>query len=148
MLTSDRALDSIRCGHSPEFAHPVAAGNAVYRGSIVAVCQDGTIVQAGTAAPSSPIVAVEGIARQGQDNTGTSNVYGANSGAGDVWIEKGAWALPFDAAPTWANKGAAVYAIDDETVSLTETPEGGTARLQVGTLAGIDPAGTPWVYIS
>ncbi|GBQ19908.1 hypothetical protein AA12717_0391 [Gluconacetobacter sacchari DSM 12717] len=148
MLTDDRALDSMVCGHAPEFAHPVASASRVYRGSVVAVCQDGTIVRAGTAAPPSPIVAIEGIAQYGQDNTGTSNVYGANSGAGLVPVRKGAWALPFDVAPTWANKGAPVYAVDDETVSLTQTPEGGDARLQVGVLTGIDSTGTPWTYIS
>ncbi|GAB6968393.1 hypothetical protein JCM25156A_24310 [Komagataeibacter kakiaceti JCM 25156] len=55
--------------------------------------------------------------------------------------------MPFDTAPTWANVGATVYAIDDETVSLTETPEGGTARLQVGTLSGLDENGVPFVLI-
>ena len=148
MLTDDRALDRMSCGSSPEFAHPVASANRVYRGSITAVCQDGTIVQAGIAAPPSPIVAIAGIAQYGQDNTGTSNVFGANSGPGVVPALRGAWALPFDVAPTWANKGAPVYAVDDETVSLTETPDGGTARLQVGVLAGIDSTGTPWTLIS
>lgn len=148
MLTDDRALDRMACGHSPEFAHPVAAACRVYRGSIVALCQDGTIVQAGTDAPPSPIVAIEGVAQYGQDNSGTSNVYGANSGPGLVPVRRGAWALPFDVAPTAANKGAAVYAVDDETVSLTETPASGPARLQVGTLTGIDSTGTPWTLIS
>lgn len=148
MLTDDRALTRIPCGHGPEFAHPVAAGMRVFRGSISAACQDGTIVQAGTAAPPSPIVACAGIARHAQDNTGTSNVYGEHTGAGGVWCERGTWALPFDVAPTWANFGAPVYAVDDETVSLTQTPEGGAARMQVGTFAGIDMQGTPWTYIA
>ncbi|MFT8921668.1 hypothetical protein [Acetobacter sp.] len=148
MLTDDRALTRIPCGHGPEFALPVAAGMKVYRGSIAAVCQDGTLVQAAVAAPPSPIVGIAGIARHGQDNTGTSNVYGDQTGAGDVWCERGTWALPFDVAPTWADLNKPVYAVDDETVSLTQTPEGGSAREQVGTFAGLDAQGTAWTYLA
>lgn len=148
MLSNDRALDRIPCGHGPEFALPVAGGARVFRGSIAVVCQDGTLVQAGAAAPASPIVACAGIARHGQDNTGASNTFSEQTGAGPVWCERGTWALPFDAAPTWADKNKPVYAVDDETVSLTETPEGGAARIQVGTFAGLDAAGTPWTYLA
>ncbi|GAB6965964.1 hypothetical protein JCM25156A_32220 [Komagataeibacter kakiaceti JCM 25156] len=146
-LSDDRALDRIRCGARPEFPLSVAAGFCVYRGAITAVCQDGTAVPAGSTGTPSPLVAIMGIARGRQDNSGTSQVYGDQSGPGPAWIEKDAFALPFDTAPTWANVGATVYAIDDETVSLTETPEGGTARLQVGTLSGLDENGVPFVLI-
>lgn len=148
MLTDDRALDRIPCGHGPEFGLPLGAGMKLYRGSIAAVCQNGTLAQAGTPAPPSPIVACAGIARQGQDNTGASNVYGDQSGAGNVWCERGTWALPFDVAPTWADAQKPVYAVDDQTVSLTQTPEGGAARIQVGILAGLDAAGVPWTYLA
>lgn len=148
MLTDDRTLVRIPCGHGPEFGLPVAAGMKVFRGSIAAVCQNGTLAQAGAAAPPSPIVAIAGIARHGQDNTGASNTFGEHSGAGNVWCERGTWALPFDVAPAWADVNKPVYAVDDETVSLTQTPEGGSARMQVGTFAGLDAQGTAWTYLA
>ncbi|MBM9400374.1 hypothetical protein JUN65_02040 [Gluconacetobacter azotocaptans] len=147
MLASDRALGRLAVLPGPTFGHSVAAGFTVHRGSIVAVCQDSTIVPAGSTGTPSPLVAIVGLSPRLQINTGTFPGVGENVGPGPVTPEKGCWALPFDAAPTWANVGAPVYAIDDETVSLTETPEGGTARLQVGTLAGLDVDGTPYVLI-
>lgn len=147
MLTTDRVLDQKQCSTGPVFGGSVANGFAVKKGSIAGICQDGTIVPAGTANPPTPIVAIGGICDRGQDNTGTSNTYGASTGPGPVDMLNGCWALPFDVAPTWAAKGKPVYAVDDETVSLTETPDGGAARLQVGTLAGLETNGTPYVLI-
>lgn len=147
MLTADRTLTRRRTALLAEFAAPVATGCAVYRGSIAAVCQDGTLVQAGIAAPPSPIVGVLGIAAHQQINLANAPSTDGFYGPGMVHCERGAWALPFDVAPTWANLDAAVYAVDDETVSLTQTPEGGTARVKVGTLTGFDLDGTPYVQI-
>ena len=53
--------------------------------------------------------------------------------------------LVFDTAPTFPNLGAAVYAIDDERVSLSSNSN---ARLQIGTLDGFDTDGTPYTRIS
>lgn len=161
-LTRDRGLPEKQVPHAAEFGHSVAAGFRVYRGSIVAVCQDGTIVPAGTtAATPSPVVAIAGIARQLKDNTAIDSVVQGNSvGDHPISVKKGCFSLPFDVVPTWGDVGKPVYAVDDETVSLSS---GGTSaaastgsgsapapstRLQVGTLAGLEPDGTPFVTIS
>ncbi|MFT8422074.1 MAG: hypothetical protein ABF479_17425 [Gluconacetobacter sp.] len=148
-LTADRKLDRLATvPRTPEFGGVVAAGYALWRGSIAAVCADGTLVPAGaTGTPSAP-VGVLGLAEHQQINTpnfpGMGQFVG---GATPVKCEKGAWALPFDVAPSWANLNAPVYAVDDQTVSLTQTPEGASARLLVGTLIGFDLGGTPYVEI-
>lgn len=148
-LTADRKLDRLATvPRTPEFGGLVATGYTLWRGSIVVVCADGTLVPAGaTGTPSAP-VAVLGMAEHQQINTpnfpGMGRFVG---GATAVKCEKGAWALPFDANPTWANVNAPVYAVDDETVSLTQTPNGGSARLLVGTLIGFDLDGVPYVEI-
>lgn len=147
-LTKDRVLPEKKVSHAPEFPLTVAAGSRVFRGSICLVCKDGSVVPAGTAAPPSPVVACAGIARHAQDNTGTSSVVGAQVGAGPLWCEKSCYGLPFDTAPTWADVNKPVYAVDDETVSLTKTPSSGSARLQVGTLSGLEADGTPYVLIA
>ncbi|WP_308719196.1 hypothetical protein [Komagataeibacter xylinus] len=147
MLSADRVLKYKMGPVAVEFAQPVAAGCSVFRGSITAVCQDGTLVQAGAAAPPSPMVGILGIAQHQQINTAGAPGTDAFYGGGTVRCRKGTWALPFDVAPTWADFDKPVYAVDDETVSLTQTPEGGTARLLVGTLCGLDADGTPYVEI-
>ncbi|UMM63818.1 hypothetical protein [Aristophania vespae] len=160
MLTKDRVVSEKFSTHAPEFAHSVAAGHCVYRGSIVAVCEDGTIVPAGSRNTTSPLVAAIGIARQGSDNREGS------SSPSPIWVQKGCYALPFDHMPSWAAIGQDVYAIDDETVSLSDhdmsdhAPEQTEAadatthnvassakRLRAGTLAGIE-AGHAFVLIS
>jgi len=149
-LSADRALDRLATSpRTPEFGGTVAAGFTVYRGSIAVVCADGTIVPAGSVNTPATMVAVLGIAEHQQINAANFPGVGAFvGGSNPVKCEKGAWALPFDTAPTWANLNAPVYAIDDQTVSLTETPSGGSARLQVGTLIGFDfSTGTPYVEI-
>lgn len=160
-LTRDRGVPEKQVPHSAEFGHSVASGFRVYRGSIVAVCQDGTIVPAGTTRPTpTPVVAVVGIARQLKDNADlTGIVQGDSYGSHPIGVERGCFALPFDIAPTWADVGKPVYAVDDETVSLSSTgaaPASGTegtsapaaaTRLQVGTLAGLEPDGTAFVTI-
>ncbi|ATJ89421.1 hypothetical protein HK16_10655 [Acetobacter senegalensis] len=147
-LSKDRTLPEKKVSHAPEFALSVAAGFRVFRGSICIVCQDGSVVPAGTAAPPSPAVASAGIARHAQDNTGTSTVMSAQVGSGPIWCEKSCFGLPFDEAPTWADVGKPVFAVDDETVSLTETPASGAARLQVGTLSGLEADGTAYVLLA
>lgn len=160
-LKADRIVAEKVVPHAPEFGHGVAAGFRVYRGGIVAVCADGTIVPAGaTGTPSQP-VAIAGLARQFKDNgPGASVLNGDMAGPHPIWVKKGCYALPFDAVPTWANVGQPVYAVDDETVSLSSgeksAPASGesssassaaSTRLQVGTLAGFELDGTPYVLI-
>lgn len=148
MLNADRALKTKLAPRGVEFGGYVAAGFVLYRGSITAVCADGTLVPAGAVNTPSPLAAILGIAQHQQINTAHFPAQGAFVGPkGPVNALRGVYALPFDAAPTWADKGKPVYAIDDETVSLTQTSSGGTARLQVGTLAGIDVDGTPYTEI-
>ncbi|MXV35834.1 MULTISPECIES: hypothetical protein [unclassified Saccharibacter] len=168
-LTQDRALSEKLVPHGPEFGHPVAEGFRVYRGSLVAVCADGTIVPAGaTNTPSAP-VAIVGLARQFKDNSAAGSMLNGDMvGSHPIWVKKGCYALPFDTAPTWANLNQTVYAVDDETVSLNQSappPKAASAstgdnetastpsvpaasRLPVGTLVGFEPDGTPFVLIS
>ncbi|GBQ08929.1 hypothetical protein [Saccharibacter floricola] len=171
-LKQDRAVEEKLVPHAPEFGHRVAKGFRVYRGSLVAVCADGTIVPAGvTDTPSAP-VAIVGLARQFKDHSAAGSMFnGDRVGTHPIWVKKGCYALPFDTAPSWANVGQPVYAIDDETVSLSArsgtvaaaadaAPFGSTissdapasmpsstARLSVGTLAGFEVDGTPYVLI-
>lgn len=166
-LKQDRAVDEKIVPHGPEFGHSVAEGFRVYRGSLVAVCADGTIVPAGAAGTPSAPIAIVGLARQFKDNSSGGSMFNGDMvGAYPIWVKKGCYALPFDTAPSWANVGQPVYAIDDETVSLSAThgssstssestaassssptPTSSTARLQVGTLAGFETDGTPYVLI-
>ena len=163
-LTKDRGLSEKAVPHAAEFGHAVAKGFRVFRGSIVALCADNTVVPAGSTGTPSPIVGISGIARQFKDNTGKGGpLTGDAVGDHPIWIKKGCYAIPFDAQPTAASIGQPVYAVDDETVSLSngavpppssggtaESSSSGTssARLQVGTLSGIDLDGTPFVTIS
>ena len=149
MLSADRTLRMKMGPRRAMFAGTAAVGFAIYRGAIAAVCTDGTLVPAASANTPSPIAAILGIARHQQINT--TNFPGVGAFVGSVTpveCETGCFALPFvETAPTWANKGQPVYAVDDESVSLTETPSGGTARLQVGTFAGLDADGTAYTEI-
>lgn len=137
MLAADRVIPERKIAPGPEFPHMVAAGFRLFRNSITAVCADGTVVPAGSATTQ-------------YDNTGAAGLVPDIDTAPGVWIRKGCWALPFDVAPTWANVNAPVYAVDDETVTLTEnagTEAAPANRLQVGTLAGLESDGTPYVLI-
>lgn len=150
MLAADRIIPERKIAPGPEFPHMVAAGFRLFRNSITAVCADGTVVPAGSANTPSPLVAIVGMATTQYDNTGAAGLVPDIDTAPGVWIRKGCWALPFDVAPTWANVNAPVYAVDDETVTLTEnagTEPAPANRLQVGTLAGLESDGTPYVLI-
>lgn len=156
MLNADRALVRLMAARAPLFGHMVAAGFVVYRGSITALLSDGTVIPAGVAAPAGlTVIANIGIASQQQNNLPNQNVISPNYGPGPVEVERGTWDLPFDTAPSWANYGASVYAIDDQTVSLSDgsspasgnTPAVAATRLKIGVLAGFDERGTPFVTI-
>lgn len=148
VLTSDAIYLEKRTPANPEFPGFVATGVRVYRGSLLVRCKDGTFVLPQTKSPAAPAVAVVGIADRGVDNTGAGGLATAVGGSPASWPRKGCFAIPFDTAPDWSSYGKPVYAVDDGTVSLTQTPSGGTARLQVGTFAGIDEAGNAFTLIS
>jgi hypothetical protein len=142
-LTADRLLQFRTSAPRQTYAYSVQAGFKIWRGSIVAICGDETIVPAGATGANPAIVKIVGIASHQQDNT-SSQVPSPWSGSAPVEIYRGVYQLPFDTAPTGANEGAAVYAIDDQTVSLSSSSG---ARLQVGTLDGFDELGNPYVSI-
>lgn len=148
-LTQDAIYREKRTPHAPEFPAFVAEGERVFRGSIVAICKNGTLIRPQTKpASTTSVVGIVGIADRAVDNTGASGLAPTVGAVPASWPRKGCWALPFDTAPDWSALGKAVYAVDDGQVSLTQTPSGGSARLQVGVFAGLDEAGTPFVTIS
>lgn len=144
MLTADRALLR-RVGWENEFAYQVQAGSKVFRGSIVALCLDLTIVPAGSANTGAAQQAVAGVAAEFHDATGAGLPNEFAQPGRYVACLRGLFLLPFDAAPTAAAIHQPVYALDDQTVTLSQ----GTApaHLQVGTLFGFDERGQPWVLI-
>ncbi|KXV50541.1 hypothetical protein AD945_01800 [Gluconobacter albidus] len=148
-LQSDRILVRADGPRLRPFGLVVATGQTVFRGSIAIVFSDGTIAPAGTATPSGLTVAPQtaGIATHFQSNVANPQVMSGQYGPAPVELDRGTYALPFDTAPTWDKLGSPVYAVDDETVSLTETPSGGSARTLVGTFAGLDETGTPFVTL-
>ena len=138
-LSADRKLD-VREKVPVEFGYYVGSGFVVYRGSIVQIRADFTIVPAGSA---GGLVSV-GIAERMQDNTAYTGFTSSLRQPMAVRCRRGSWQLPFDAAPGAASIGAAVYAIDDQTVSLSSNSG---AHLQCGLLEGFDERGNPWVKI-
>jgi hypothetical protein len=145
-LSADRKLDS-RTTWPVEYGYLVAPGSIVYRGSIAAITAAFTIVPAG--GPGAEVIV--GISERQMN--GTPPAQGAPvSGLQPttpiyVKCRKGSFMLPFDAAPPASAIGTPVYAIDDQTVSLSNGAVGGGAatRLQCGVLEGFDQAGNPWV---
>ncbi|MQT14394.1 hypothetical protein [Segnochrobactrum spirostomi] len=117
-----------------EYGYPVKGATRIFARTLVALTSAGLAVPAGTAGA----VKIAGLSLHHADNRD-----GADAG-GIVRTERGTYALSFDVAPTAANLRAAVYAVDDVTVSLDSSSG---ARLQVGTLDGIE-AGTPWTRVS
>ena len=151
MLTSDRVLRELaQQPVKPEWACRPAANVTIYRGAIVAVCQDGTIVPAGAAAPAtpaSPLVQIMGIADHQHNNPPGCPGTGLCGGPHPVRGRRRPVALPFDVLPTWASVGKPVYAVDDQTVTLTQAASANVNRLQVGVLSGFDLDGTPFVAL-
>ncbi len=136
-LSADRKLD-VREKVPVEFGYYVGAGFIVYRGSIVAIRADFTIVPAGSA---GALVNV-GIAERMQSNLPPTGFTSSLQAPMAVRCRRGSWQLPFDVVPVAANIGAAVYAIDDQTVSLSSNSG---AHLQCGVLEGFDERFNPWV---
>jgi hypothetical protein len=106
-----------------EFGYPVAPGEQIWRGGVVGVNASGQLQRIQT----SGTVAGFGVASKDYSNVGN-----ASASTVSVVAMKGCWALTVPSATT-ANIGAAVYASDDNTLTLTA----GSLH-QVGILAGIE----------
>lgn len=148
-LSADRIVNH-RQSIPVEYGYMVQAGAHVYRGSIVALCSDYTLIPAGSV--GAPVaVAIVGIAAR-QQIGGPPPVGAVQSSLNSqtaVKCRKGSFQLPFDAPPPASAIGTPVYAIDDQTVSLSNGASGGGAatHLQVGVLEGFDERGNPWTKI-
>ena len=124
-----------RHGSEPDknrFGYPVAPNEVVYRGSLIALNASNQIVRVQTAGA----VTFLGIANKQLNNVGN-----ASPSTGYVEGLKGTWSIPVPGV-TQAN-GATVYAVDDGTVSLTNTG----SLFTVGVLAGID-VGTGKTFVT
>jgi hypothetical protein len=106
-----------------EFGYPVAPGEKVFRGGLIAINSSGYAQRVQT----SGSVTVIGICDRDYDNTASS----APSSQKVVGM-RGCYALTV-AGATFSNINANVYATDDNTLQLSST-----SALLVGTLAGFE----------
>jgi hypothetical protein len=127
-LTADIKVDE-RLG-GKRFAYGLKAGVKLYRGSVIAVTSAGLVVRAGDAGAA----AIVGISPSLLDNTAGAD------GAMMVEPRRGVLQLTVPSA-TPANIGAAVYATDDGTLTLTAS-----TNLKLGTLVGFE-AGASYVEV-
>ena len=141
-LARDIVIPSRLTEHArAEFAYYVQAGARVFRGSILVLCSDETVIPAGAAPGGGATVAgFAGLADHYQDNTGTTGVPSGLSQPRRVRARRGCFAVAFDTPPAATNLHATVYALDDATVTLTPT-----GHPAVGALIGFDEHGLPWV---
>ena len=128
--TKDRAI-ATRAGDA--YGYGVKGGARIFARTIVALTAAGFAVPAGTAGA----VVIAGVASHHADNREGLD------GDGKLRCDKGVFPFAFDAAPAFTDIGKAVYAVDDDTVSLDNS--GGT-RLRAGTLDGIED-GKAWIRI-
>ncbi|NIX75392.1 hypothetical protein [Microvirga terricola] len=130
VATKDRTIPT-RGGDA--YGYSVKGGVRLFKRTLVALTAAGLAVPAGTAGA----VAIAGVASHHADNREGLD------GDGKLRCEKGAFPFDFAAAPTFADIGKAVYAVDDNTVSLDNS--GGT-RLRAGTLEGFED-GLIWIRV-
>ncbi|MCX5497320.1 hypothetical protein OSH11_21665 [Kaistia dalseonensis] len=131
VATSDQ-MTPRRAGDA--YGYPVKAATRIFARTLVAVTATGLAVPAGTVGA----VAVVGVAGHHADNR-----LGPDAD-GKIRVDREVFTFAFaGTAPTFANIGSPVYAVDDNTVSLDSSS--GT-RLKAGTLDGIED-GTPWVRV-
>ncbi len=117
------------------FGYPVAAGEKVFKGSIVGVNAAGSLQRPQT----SGTVALVGLSDRTLDNSA-----GASVSAVAVEAMRGVFKLPV-AAASFGNINGTVYAADDGTLYLTN---GGTLGfLPFGTIVGIE-AGATFVKVT
>jgi hypothetical protein len=107
-----------------EFGYPLAPGEIVYRGSLVAVNASGQLQRIQT----SGSVAFVGMADRQLSNVGNASALSTPP----VTALKGTWGIAVPSA-TAANINATVYATDDNTLTLTAG-----SNLAVGSLVGIE----------
>lgn len=109
------------------FCFPVAAARLVTQGSLVMMnTTTGCVESVSTPVGTGTWIAV------GRAETVSDNRTGAN-GEQSVRIKRGIFALKTDSAVGRSSMGAAVYAIDEQTVSLSTA----TGRFKVGTIVDL-----------
>lgn len=123
MAASDDIQRSRRNGDS--FGYPVLANVRIFQGTMVGITANREAVPAGHVSA----VKLMGFAAQRVDNIGGA------TGDKKINIEKGVFPITL-AGATVANIGAAVYASDDNTFTLTQS-----TNLQAGTIVAIDAEG-------
>lgn len=123
MAASDDIQRKKRSGDS--YGYPVLANIKLYQGAMVGITANKEAVPAGHASA----VKLVGFAPQRVDNTGGA------TGDRKTNIDKGVYQIAL-AGATVANIGAAVYASDDNTFTLTQS-----TYLQAGTIYAIDADG-------
>jgi hypothetical protein len=115
-----------------EFGYPIAPNEIIWKSGLIGINSAGQLQRIQTAGT----VAFVGLASANYDNSSNSSAY-PPSGVGQppypVTGELGTYCFTVEGA-TFADIKATVYAIDDDTVTVTDT--GGL--LAVGMLAGID----------
>jgi hypothetical protein len=114
------------------YAHPVAAGERLYAGSMAALNAAGYAVPAAASATLTIVGVVEGHA---DNSTGHD---------GDLLVfvkARLAFKLASDGSIDRTHIGKAAYAVDDQTVSATN---GGGTRPAAGTIRDVDASGV-WV---
>jgi hypothetical protein len=116
------------------YGYPVKGATRIFSRTLVAVTATGLAVPGGTAGA----VAIVGVAAHHADNR-----FGPDAD-GKIRVDREVFTFAFSGtAPTFANIGASVYAVDDNTVSLDSSAG---VRLKAGTLDGIED-GTPWIRV-
>lgn len=116
------------------YAYGVKGGTRIYAGTLVALTASGFAVPAG----HTDAKVIVGVSAHHADNRDGFD------DDGHIRVQKDrTWRLAFDAAPTVTDIGKPVYAVDDDTVSLSD---GSGSRLQVGTLDGIEN-GIGWTKV-
>lgn len=130
VATKDRIVPT-RAGDA--YGYPVRAATRIFKRTLVALTAAGYTVPAGTAGA----VAIAGVASHHADNLNGLD------GDGKLRCDKGVFPFAVNPAPAFADIGKAVYAVDDDTVSLDNA---GSTRLRVGTLDGIED-GQAWIRI-
>jgi len=133
-LTNDRLTPS----RNAEYAdYPVRASTVIYSGALVAFITSGT--GAGNAVPASDAAnrAILGVAQARADNS-----QGTDGATRVVVAFNRAFKFNLSGSAAPGDIGRCVYAVDDNTVSLSP----GASGVKVGKLLAIDPDGV-WVYI-
>lgn len=126
-LTADAPL--IRRGQRTpgDFGYPVAPGEKVFKGSLLALNANGQVQRAQTAGG----VVIVGVADRTLDNSG-------NAGASTEYViaQRGIWGGIAITGEAFNKVGSAVYATDDGALNVTNSG----SLLTAGTISGYDVA--------